>query len=287
MQPQEIVARPEQRGAWWRILLLSLLLYIVGLVILALTGNPNLFPTVIILGNFAVPISFVAFLVERRHRSPLPLSAALLTVFYGGVVGTFAAGLLEPIVIGNLTLATFFEVGVIEEFAKILGVLIIARHHRHTSEIDGIILGVAAGMGFAALESTGYAFTAFLASNGSLSATVGVTLLRALLAPLGHGLWTAILAAVLFRESAPFHYRFNWKVVAAFLGASILHGLWDILTAAAANVTGAALAQLVGPAVIGTVGLVVVVGLWRQALRRQRQQEAAGPAIDDGESTDL
>src|SRR2546430_5382081 len=47
--------------------------------------------------------------------------------------------------------------------------------------IDGLILGAAVGMGFAAFESTGYAFTAFLLSGGSLSSVVGVTLMRGLL----------------------------------------------------------------------------------------------------------
>ncbi len=281
MQPQEVPVRPERQGTWWRILVLTLLFYAVGLVLLILTGNPNLFPTVVMLGNFAVPASFVAFLFERR-RDSLSLPTVLLTIFYGGVVGTFAASLLEPLLIGNLTVPALFEVGIIEEFAKILGVLIIARHHRHTSEIDGLILGAAAGMGFAALESVGYAFTAFLTSNGSLSATVTVTLLRALLAPLGHGLWTAILAAILFRESLPYRYRINWKVAVAFLGVSFLHGLWDALTTVAASVTTAGLALVAGPIVSGAVGLVVLLWLWRQARQRQQEQaEVVEPTADD------
>ena len=71
----------------------------------------------------------------------------------------------------------------------------------------GLILGAAAGMWFAALESMGYAFTAFLSSQGSLSATVNMTLLRGILAPIGHGTWTAILASVLFREGSAGHFR--------------------------------------------------------------------------------
>ena len=69
---------------------------------------------------------------------------------------------LEPFFIRQLDLGAILKVGLIEEFAKILGVLAIARHRRHDSEMDGLILGGAAGMGFAALESNGYAFTAFL-----------------------------------------------------------------------------------------------------------------------------
>jgi RsiW-degrading membrane proteinase PrsW (M82 family) len=65
---------------------------------------------------------------------------------------------------------------VIEELVKILGVLLVARHRRHDLELDGLILGAAAGMGVAALESSGYAFSAFMRGGGSLSATVFVIL---------------------------------------------------------------------------------------------------------------
>ena len=63
-------------------------------------------------------------------------------------------------------------VGTIEEGAKIIGVMLIARRRRPVSEVDGLIMGAAVGMGFAALESMGYTFTEFLTSQGSLSATV-------------------------------------------------------------------------------------------------------------------
>ena len=79
-----------------------------------------------------------------------------------------------------------------------------------------LILGAAAGMGFASLESNGYAFVAFLQSHGSLSITVFVTLLRGLLSPLGHGTWTAILTGVLFRESAPNRFHITRRVIGAY-----------------------------------------------------------------------
>jgi RsiW-degrading membrane proteinase PrsW (M82 family) len=80
---------------------------------------------------------------------------------YGGILGVLAASILEPLLIPSLNILTVFLVGAIEEFVKILGVLVVARHRRHDMEPDGLILGGAAGMGFAALESTGYAFSAF------------------------------------------------------------------------------------------------------------------------------
>ena len=135
--------------------------------------------------------------------------------------------------------------------------------------MDGLILGAAAGMGFAALESTGYAFTAFLASGGSLSQTVGATLLRGILAPVGHGTWTAILASVLFRESREGHFRINFKVIGAYLLVSVLHGLWDGLPDLITSLLGSGLDVFVGQVFVGGAGLFVLWLRWREARRLQ------------------
>ena len=265
VQPED----SEQTSSWWQILLLGLLLFIVSVVVLALTQNPNLFPTVTLLGNFLVPVSYVAFFYERRHMSQVNLVSVARAFFYGGVLGVFAAALLEPIFIRQLTFTSAFVVGLIEEFAKILGVLVVARHHRHDSEIDGVILGGAAGMGFAALESSGYVFTAFVQSQGSLSTVVVVTLLRGLLSPVGHGTWTAILASVLFREGAPNRFRINQAVIGAYLTVVVLHGLWDGLPQIIGGVTGSGLDVFIGQGVVGIAGLVILSVRWREAVRRE------------------
>lgn len=227
VQEEQIVKRKERKTAWLRVFIIGLLLFFTGVVVLMLTQNPNLFPTVVIIGNFLAPVMYIAFFYERRHLSRLSLPTTALSFFYGGVLGVFASAILEPIFIRQLDITTVFTVGIIEEFAKILGVLVIARHWQQNEEMDGLILGAAAGMGFAALESTGYAFSAFLISGGSLSTVVGITLLRGILSPVGHGTWTAILASVLFRESGEKHFHINWKVLGTYCAVVILHGLWD------------------------------------------------------------
>jgi RsiW-degrading membrane proteinase PrsW (M82 family) len=158
-------------------------------------------------------------------------------------------------------------VGLIEEGAKVLGILLVARRRRHDREIDGLILGAAAGMGFAALESTGYAFTAFLASGGSLSATVGITLVRGVLAPVGHGTWTALLASVLFREGMAAHFRINRAVVGAYLLVVLLHGLWDGLPDAVAFALPLGISLPAGQTIVGVVGLILLRRRWVEAVR--------------------
>jgi RsiW-degrading membrane proteinase PrsW (M82 family) len=280
------IERPENRKnlGWLKVLGAGIGFYFLSLLILLFTGNPNLFPTVVLIGNFLVPIAYVAFFYERRHLSQLTLPSTAYTFFYGGLLGVLASSVLEPIFIRQVNPVSLVLVGFIEEGVKILGVMIIARQRRHDSEMDGLILGAAAGMGFAALESMGYAFTAFVASQGSLSATVSITLLRGVLAPIGHGTWTAILASVLFRESRGGRFHINGKVIGAYLVVSLLHSMWDGLPPVIAYFLSPGLDVLIAQSLIGGTGLFILWLRWREARRLQREQQQSqlvepGPEI--------
>jgi RsiW-degrading membrane proteinase PrsW (M82 family) len=247
---------------------------------LVLTSNPVLFPTVVMVGSFMIPVTYVAFFYDRRRLSRLTVPVIAQGFIYGGLIGVLAASVLEPLFIRQLDFVTAFGVGLIEEFVKVLGILVIARRLGHDSEMDGLLLGVAAGMGFAALESNGYAFSAFLRSGGSLTMTVFVTLLRGILSPIGHGTWTAILVSVLFRESRDGHFRLNLKVIGAYLGVSILHGLWDGLPGAITALFGQGLDVFAGQATVGIVGLFILWRRWREAKRLQVESLTA---VESGE----
>lgn len=264
----------ERSDGWRKVLSVGGVLYLLGFGILFVTNNPNLFPTVILLGSFVVPAAYVAFFYERRSLSRLTWPVVGLAFFYGGVLGVFAAGILEPVLIAQLDVFTAFLVGLIEEAAKIIGVLVIARHWRHDSELDGFILGAAAGMGFAALESAGYAFTAFMASSGSLPATFVTISARAILSPLGHGTWTAILAAVLFREGHVTHFHLDRQVIGAYLLVSGLHGMWDAVPSLVSMLTSLEVIALAGQLAVGGASIYILNGRWHEALRRQAEQAA-------------
>jgi RsiW-degrading membrane proteinase PrsW (M82 family) len=63
-------------------------------------------------------------------------------------------------------------------------------------------VGLALWVACAAFESAGYALTAMFTPQGlSLEQLVTTELLRGLVAPVGHGLWTAILGGLLFAWS--------------------------------------------------------------------------------------
>ncbi len=262
------IQKKSRRNGWGKVFLTGLVLYIVSLVIMILTANPNLFPTVVMIGNFLVPVTYVAFFYERRDISQLTLPTTAYTFLYGGLLGVLAAGLLEPIFIRPMDPFSVLKIGVMEEATTILGVIIIARRMDGISEMGGLILGAAAGMGFAALESMGYTFTVFLLSRGSLTATVYITLLRGILAPIGHGTWTAILASVLFRERKGNRFRINGKVIGAFIIVSLLHALWDGLPPILA-LFSPGLDVIIAQAVIGGIGLFILWRRYHEANRRR------------------
>jgi RsiW-degrading membrane proteinase PrsW (M82 family) len=162
-------------------------------------------------------------------------------------------------------------IGLIEEGCKLAAVIVLARRGRHTSEMDGLLLGATVGMGFAALESTGYAFTAFVLSQGQVGASIASTLARGLLAPFGHGVWTAIVGAVLFRESKPADFRLDRWVVLTYLFVSLLHGLWDGLPRTLYLIVPPGFTISVVSLLISIVGVVTLGVLWRQALRQQQE----------------
>jgi hypothetical protein len=150
---------------------------------------------------------------------------------------------------------------------------------------------------------SGYAFGALLVRDGytvtlSLGSLVFTELLRGILAPVGHRLWTGILGGVLFGEARNGHLRFTPSVIATYIGVSLLHGLWDsmrgiamvlteLLTLAQAQRIGMGGAVLLPPteqqvqlfttiemaglAIISLIGLALLWRVW---------SKGCGPAVD-------
>jgi RsiW-degrading membrane proteinase PrsW (M82 family) len=120
--------------------------------------------------------------------------------------------------------------GIIEESAKLLCViLIMGRYSRYRWILNGLLFGAAIGTGFAAFESAGYALNFMLQSN--VSEGVNVIILRGMLAPFGHIIWTGNAAAALWLVKG--NQSFQWSMLKdarflrIFLSSVILHMVWD------------------------------------------------------------
>ncbi|TDW21342.1 PrsW family intramembrane metalloprotease [Kribbella kalugense] len=212
---------------WVRIFLAGFVLWLTSLIVTLLTGNANLVPTLILLGSFLVPVTFVAWAFERWRDTHVTAELIVKAFVIGGLLGVLAASLLETYLL-QPSPWLFLGVGLIEEAAKLGALVFVTRHLAQRHGRDGFVLGAAVGFGFAAFESAGYAFNALLTVKGlSLTALVETELLRSMLAPFGHGLWTAVLGGVLFREARAGRFRFNRAVLLMYLWVSVLHALWD------------------------------------------------------------
>jgi RsiW-degrading membrane proteinase PrsW (M82 family) len=107
----------------------------------------------------------------------------------------------------------------------------------------------------------------------SLTSVVVTELIRGVLAPFGHGMWSAILGAAIFGTAARHGgLRLSWTVIVAYLGVSVLHGAFD-------SING-----IVGYVVVSIIGLVPLIWLWRRAdgggvLPRRRQPITSAASI--------
>jgi RsiW-degrading membrane proteinase PrsW (M82 family) len=191
------------------------------------TQDVNYIPSLLLIGAFTVPISFCLFLFSRARQPDVPVSTLVLCFVWGGILGTLLAGLLEYHTLLTIKALPTLAIGIIEELAKILVPAYFIWRHHYNSQLDGIILGAAAGAGFAVLESMGYAMIALLSSSGSLATVNEVLLFRSLMAPAAHIAWTGVLGGALWnamRTSSPGRVK---RLVFTFVSVVILHALWD------------------------------------------------------------
>ncbi|MFI7615404.1 PrsW family intramembrane metalloprotease [Nonomuraea terrae] len=221
------------RRPWLRIFLTGLVLWVASVVVTSWTLNPNLVPTVVLLGSFLVPVTFVAWAYGQGRSPTVTVERMFVAFVVGGVLGVLGASLLESWLV-RPSIVMFLLVGLIEEAAKLAALMVVTRHAVKRSIRDGVVLGATVGFGFAAFESAGYAFNALFTSHGlSLGQLVETEVLRGILTPVGHGLWTAIAGGALFAAGG----RLTGPVLLAYLGVSVLHALWDSMSAIAIAIT--------------------------------------------------
>jgi len=214
--------------SWLRIFLGGLVLWSATVLVTFATRNANLVPTIILLGSFLVPVAFVTY--AFGHADQVVTAQRIFTAFvYGGVLGVLGASVLEAAFLRQPSGPAYAGVGLIEEAVKLAALWLLARRLPRYTMRDGIVLGAAVGFGFAAFESAGYAFNALFTAGGpSLMNLVETEVLRGILTPVGHGLWTAILGGALFGAAARRgRLRLSRAVLGSYVLVAFLHGLWD------------------------------------------------------------
>ncbi|GAA2182421.1 PrsW family intramembrane metalloprotease [Brooklawnia cerclae] len=246
-----------RRLLWLLVLVGGVVAYVVVLFALVQTENLNLFPALLLIGSVTVPAATLVFAEDGGAAPTAPVGIVVFAAIVGGVIGILAASILEYDTLRGLGSVPMIFVGLIEEAAKLIVPLALYLLWRPRDPRGGIVIGVASGMGFAALETMGYGFQALLSAR-SLAAVDDTLLLRALLSPACHIAWTGMSVAMLWRiRTSPNKGRAVLAFVATFLAAAILHALWDASTSIAVH------------GVIAIIGVVVLLTFIRRAHRRQ------------------
>jgi protease PrsW len=160
--------RPVHRHWWWQALLAGVVILYALERALVQTRNLNLVPSVILLGAFLVPTTFVMYLYQRLPDLEVPIPVVSVSFVWGGALGVLVASVLEYDTLRTLGILPMLGVGLIEEAAKLIVPVFFYLQGRYRSKAAGLVLGVASGMGFAALETMGYAFVTLLRTRGNL-----------------------------------------------------------------------------------------------------------------------
>jgi RsiW-degrading membrane proteinase PrsW (M82 family) len=245
---------------WWAVFLIGFVLWLATIGVGALTGNLIILPSIVLLGSFLVPVTAVVWYLDHDSSPALSPRRIVSAFLIAGVLGVLGASILEYY-LNSIGLLGNLEVGIIEELVKAVLIVLVAWgiHSYHLR--DGMVLGATVGFGFAALESSGYALASLFVVYQhhlllSLDSVVVTEFFRGVLAPFGHGAWSALLGGAMFAAA----YRsgrlgLTRGVVVAFIAVVILHAVFDSLS------------SIGGYVVIALLGTIPLIWLWRRGRR--------------------
>jgi RsiW-degrading membrane proteinase PrsW (M82 family) len=267
-----VLPAPISRRSWGR--RLGWLLVLVGGVVSYLVVNQTMintqnvlfFPTLLLVGSVTVPATVL--LLEYAIGQGLDGHGGLIigTAVMAGIVGVTLAGTLESNLTGTQQ-QVYIGVAIIEELAKLIVPVVIFLIARRRTAGAGLALGIAAGAGFAVLETMGYAFYALVSRGGGLAAMQQTLQLRALLAPASHLAWTGMVAWALWRIGNTPRRRFAVSgLVVMFATAVGLHYLWDQTDDLTAHI------------VLAVISVAILVTLMVLSARRDAVRTKVGPA---------
>src|SRR6185312_12008572 len=234
------------------------------------TGSVIAVAGVLVVGSFFVPVVYVEYVEEIDAFGGVPPGALIRTGLLTALFGIPSAGVLEAVEhAGAGALVPALLTGFTEEGVKILLVVLMLRRTRYRFELDGVIFGAAAGMGFAAFENAGYAIAAL--SQHGIPDFLSTLWLRQALGPFGHGTWTAAIAAVVWRQRYGGVRTASAGIFGAYVLSSVLHAAWDWDPLAG-------LGSIFWLLAIGAISIAVLRGRVRESIRQERCFAAGAPA---------
>jgi protease PrsW len=211
-----------------------------------------------VLGAFVVPVTFAAYfyrqehLLDRNIHTGISLAMASIVFLISGIIGTIMAGVMEFPLDFDSPIVFFFSAASIEEIAKLVFPAIIFVLGKYRSEIDGLVFGIASGMGFAAFETLGFSLLTLMSFLSNITDMEQLLIIRGMFSPLNHAAWTGLICGAIW------HYqgqkgKMILMPLAYFLLAVILHFCWNL-----ASGTGNHIVMYSSFVAIGGLGLFLV-----------------------------
>jgi protease PrsW len=216
-----------------------------------------------------LPVPFLVGCVLLLDRlEPEPRANLVLAFAWGAGVAALLAAVINTAglvfvtqpALGNSTgeyVSATFGAPVVEESLKglILIILLWRRRQELDGPTDGIIYAAMVGLGFAMMENIGYYIGALVRPEVGGVKLLGATfVLRGVLSPLAHPIFTSMTG--LGVAYAATHRHARWAVPLGLLGAMVLHGTWNGLTAFGLH--GLAIAYAILACVLGILAGVIV-----------------------------
>jgi RsiW-degrading membrane proteinase PrsW (M82 family) len=278
---------PKPR-VFWRVLGAAVVLYVLLRIGYTNWENKLFIPGMIVAGAFAVPFAVVVFFFEMNVPRNVSVYQAGKMLMIGGAFSLIGAMILFGVFKGAGTkdLISALQVGVVEETAKLLALLIIAYECRFRWQMNGLLFGAAVGAGFGGFESAGYAFVHGM--GGGIEQMFTVIHLRGFLAPGMHVAWSAMIGAALWRAKGaqPFNFSmlFNPVVVRMWVIAVVLHGLWDTPFDFLKDVNNSMIKQYIYCGMLTLTAWFVLFGIMKQALQEIRLAKSQASSVELGQN---
>lgn len=235
--PNRMLSDWQKPWLFARVLIVGLLLSVlIGVSCLIFPGYGMLL-MLCLLPAFVVPLSVMLFYWEMNIPGNISIYEALLLTLLGGLLSLTVTGIVR-IIFPGISEISFLAGPFPEELAKCLIVTIFLCRKKYNYGLQGILIGGAVGVGFSAIESAGYALTAYdmgvqNAMSGSMviRSMINILVIRGGLAIGGHVVWAALyggaLALIKGKGKMGIRCFTNSLFWLTFSAAFLLHTAWN------------------------------------------------------------
>lgn len=221
----KVSSRPVKPWFFSRIFLVLAVSFAMLMLLLFLFKSNKAIPGLIFIGSLMVPFSLMMMFFEINVYQNISVLQVLTTFLVGGILSllvTMTFYLMLPIRT-DVSIASALIVGIVEELAKCVVVIIFINSYKLNYIFNGVLVGAAVGAGFSVFESSGY-----ISQYGLMTIFT-----RSFQAIGTHTIWAAIVGGAIIlakTRKKPFTIKdfFTKPKFYVFLLITIgLHTFWD------------------------------------------------------------